>query len=350
MAGGERKWRGRLRGGWAADATAFWDRSAMGTLTPMSTPQKTRRPRFERAPIGGMILTPRDLEILRAVYRHRLLRSTHLLALAGGSPQANLRRLQLLFHHGYLDRPAMQLDWYARGSEPMVYALGNRGAEILEAEDRVRRGGVRWDTKNRNLSRVFLHHTLAVAEVMVAFEVACRKREGVQLIQPEEVLAAAPPETRRLRLPFRWQVDVRQNGELHRLGVEPDRVFGLRFEGQPENRNRAFFFLEADRGTMPVTREGLAETSFARKLLGYRETWRQSVHVTHLGIPNFRVLTVTKSRERMEHLVTACHSLGGSGMGIFLFADQENLRREDILTREWVSGRAESRKVSLLGQ
>src|SRR5438045_3752518 len=114
-----------------------------------------RRPRFERAPIRPMALTPRDHEILRAVHRHRLLRSTHLMALSEGSPQTTLRRLQLLFHHGYLDRPPMQLDWYARGSEPLVYALGSRGAEILEARGEVRRGGVRWDTKNRNVSRVF---------------------------------------------------------------------------------------------------------------------------------------------------------------------------------------------------
>src|ERR1700742_2383916 len=137
----------------------------MSTLQP-------RRPRFERAPMRGMILTARDLEILRAVYQHRLLRSTHLVALSGGSRQATLRRLQLLFHHGYLDRPPMQLDWYAIGSEPLVYALGSRGAELLEARGEFRRGGIRWDTKKRNVSRVFLHHTLAVAEVMVAFEVA----------------------------------------------------------------------------------------------------------------------------------------------------------------------------------
>src|SRR3954454_24489559 len=132
-----------------------------------------RLPRFERAPARGMILTPRDLQILRAVYRYRLLRSTHLTALADGSPQTTLRRLQLLFHHGYLDRPAAQLDWYVRGSEPLAYALGNRGAEALAAEGDLKPGALRWEMKNRDFSRLFLRHTLAVAEVMVAFEVAC---------------------------------------------------------------------------------------------------------------------------------------------------------------------------------
>jgi len=288
-----------------------------------------------------MVLTPRDLLILRAVHRHRLLRSTHLMALSDGSPQTTLRRLQLLFHHGYLDRPPMQLDWYTQGSEPLVYALGNRGAELLEAEGVARPRGVRWETKKRNVSRVFLHHTLAVAEVMVAFEVACRGREGVRFIPPEEVLQRAPAETRRLRLPFRWQVDVRHGGKPYRLGVEPDRVFALEFHGAPENRRRAYFFLEADRGTMPVTRKGLAQTSFLRKLLAYQGTWRRELHRTHLGIPNFRVLTVAPSRERVEHLVEACRTFSGGGSRLFLFAQGERLSRGDALTHEWVNGRAE---------
>jgi hypothetical protein len=311
----------------------------------MSHPQ-IRRPRFERAPVRPIILTPRDLDILRAVHRHRLLRSTQLIALLDGSRQTTLRRLQLLFHHGYLDRPPMQLDWYARGSEPLVYALGNRGAEILETEGVVRRGGVQWDAKNRNLSRVFLHHTLAVSEIMVAFKAACRSREGVEFIPPEEVLAGAPEATRRLRLPFRWQVEVRHDGKLHRLGVEPDRVFGLHFADAPESRQIAYFFLEADRGTMPVVRKGLGQTSFLRKLLCYQETWRQGIHRRHLGISNFRVLTVTTSRERVEHLVGACRSLPGGGSRLFLFSDHEGFRDRDILAREWIDGRKELARLS----
>jgi len=296
------------------------------------TTSPARRPRFERAAVAGIKLTPRDLLILRAAQRHRLLRSTQLIALSDGSRQTTLRRLQLLFHHGYLDRPPAQLDWYSQGSEPLVYALGSRGGAVLAAEGK-RGGTLRWDT-SRTVSRQFLRHTLAVAEVMVAFEVACRGTEGVEFIRPEDVLAAAPEATRRLRLPFRWQIEVQEGGKLHRLGVEPDRVFGLRFRGAPEGRQRAYFFLEADRGTMPVVRQGLAQTSFRRKLIAYRETWRQGLHRTHLGIPNFRVLTVTTNEERRRHLVAACGSLG-SGRRLFLFADQWAIRHSNMLTHAW---------------
>jgi Replication-relaxation len=220
----------------------------------------------------------------------------------------------------------------------LVYALGNRGAAVLAAEGE-RGGALRW-AKSGTVSRQFLRHTLAVAEVMVAFEVACRDTEEVEFIPPEAILAAAPEATRRLRLPFRWQVEVTEAGKLHRLGVEPDRVFGLRFAGEPKGRQHAYFFLEADRGTMPVMRQGLEQTSFRRKLLGYRETWRQRLHRVHLDIPNFRVLAVTTNEERMRHLVAACRSLG-SGRGIFLFAEPAVPGSGDILSRQWVNGSGE---------
>lgn len=294
----------------------------------------------------GLILTARDLGFLQAVREHRLLRSTHLIALAGDSQQVVLRRLQLLFHHGYLDRPLAQLNWYARGSQPMVYALGSRGAKTL-AVDASRNAGVRWDTKNGRLSRVHLEHTLAVADVMVGLEVACRRAAGMRFIPPEEILAQAPPQTQRRSLPFRWHVEIRANGRSQLLGVEPDRAFGLHFESTSKSRQPAFFFLEADRGTMPVVRKGLAQTSFARKLFAYEATWRQRLHTAHFGWPSFRVLTVSTGAERVRHLVTACQSLT-RGRGLFLFTHgRGRLGGEDFLTRDWVNARGETVRAPL---
>src|SRR6185295_4209660 len=125
----------------------------------MPEPISVRRPRFERATTREFHLTPRDLDLIRAVAAHRFLRSTHLAALDGGSPQKLLRRLHLLYHHGYLDRPRMQLEFYERGSEPMVYALGNRGAVLLAKEDGEARGKLNWSAKNSALKRAFLRHT-----------------------------------------------------------------------------------------------------------------------------------------------------------------------------------------------
>src|SRR5262245_52742468 len=94
-----------------------------------------RLPRLHRASeIRNIQLTPRDVELMRLAYKHRFVRSTHAIALLGGSAQGVLRRLQLLFHHGYLDRRFCEREvrsW--GGGEPLVYSLGSKGAEILQS-------------------------------------------------------------------------------------------------------------------------------------------------------------------------------------------------------------------------
>ena len=57
------------------------------------------------------------------------------MALIGGSPQQLLRRLKLLYHHGYLERPRAQIDHYREGgSRHIIYGLGNKGLEFLKQE------------------------------------------------------------------------------------------------------------------------------------------------------------------------------------------------------------------------
>jgi hypothetical protein len=91
-----------------------------------------RKKRFRRQPEGHLQITERDLAILRHVFRHRFLRSTHLQALFGGG-QGLLRRLAELYHHAFLDRPREQIEFHAHaGSKPMVYALAISFGTFIE--------------------------------------------------------------------------------------------------------------------------------------------------------------------------------------------------------------------------
>jgi hypothetical protein len=290
----------------------------------------SRLPRFKRASaVASITLTERDHQIIRLVRRHRFLRSHQIVALIGDRPQQLLRRLHLLYHHGYLERPRAQLNYYHQGgSQPMVYGLGNKGAVLLKREC-----GVRWGEKNRSVGRMFLEHALLVSEVMVAIELACRKA-GVRLLMDEEL--PLRKDTGAKRLSFKWHVKV--NSRL-KLGVIPDRVFALEFPDASGSPTRTFFFLEADRGTMPVTRRHLTQTSFHRKLLAYEATWAQSLHETRFDFHRFRVLTVTTSVERVQSLANACAQLK-SGHGLFLFADRSVLGNPaDIFSALWQTGR-----------
>lgn len=280
-----------------------------------------------------MQLTKRDCEIVRHVFHHRFLRSSQVAALVGGSKQAVLRRLQLLYHHGYLERPRAQIEYYHQGgSRLLVYGLANRGAQLLRDTQGQTSPTPDWSSKNRLAKRLFLEHALLISDVMVALEVACRRNRRVRLLNIDEL--GLPANTHTRPNPVGWNVTV--NGST-KLGVIPDRVFALEFPDQPTGRNRAYYFLEADRATMPVTRNNLRQTSFHRKLLAYEATWVQELHRKHFGFHRFRVLTVTTSADRMIHLVETC-ALLRRGQGLFLFTDSNSLAvQPDLLSLSWQS-------------
>ena len=281
-----------------------------------------RLPRFQRvSSVGSIHLTERDRKIIRHVHRHRFLRSHQIFALIGGSAQNLSRRLQWLFHHGYLERPRAQLQYYERdGSQTIAYGLGNKSGSLLKLNTAT------WGDKNRGIGKIYLAHALLVSDVMVSLELICRQH-GIRLLHEDEL--NLPVES-----PLHWRVKIRDGT---RLGVIPDRVFALEFTNQNGQLQRVYYFLEADRGTMPVVRQKLSQTSFYRKLLAYEATWTSKVHQRHLGIPRFRVLTVTTSAARVKSLLDACLRLE-RGHGLFLFADQSVLQR-DLLTAVWQCGK-----------
>jgi hypothetical protein len=282
----------------------------------------SRLPRFQRvATVAPILLTERDYKIIRLVHRHRFLRSDQIIVLIGGSPQQLSRRFQLLFHHGYLERPRAQLQYYERsGSQAIAYGLGNNSSSLLQLNP------ASWGEKNRAIGRIYLTHALLVSDVMVSLELACRQH-GIRLLHEDEL--NLPVEA-----PLHWRVKIRDGTKL---GVIPDRVFALEYTDQNGHVQRIYYFLEADRGTMPVVREKLAQSSFYRKLLAYETTWTNKVHQRHLGIHRFRVLTVTISAARVKSLLDACSRLQ-RGHGLFLFADVSVLHR-DLLSAVWQCGK-----------
>ncbi len=290
-----------------------------------------------------MRLTDDDLAVLRFIARYRFLRSTHLVRLfPERSAKKLIERLGVLYHNQYLDRPRAQLDYYATaGSSPMVYALGNRGADALAAHDGASRAHVDWTWKNRDVGRLFIEHSLLIADVMVAVHVSLQQRPDIKLIEPEDIIPNAPAATRAMRNPFYFKARVRHAGAYHDLAVIPDRVFGLDFTVE---RKRSYFFVEADRGTMPIMRSTLLQTSIYRKLLTYVAGGApENAFGKQLGIGNFRSLFITSSEERVASMIDALKlATSGADSRQLMFTSQDALaHKTGAIGCEWMTGRGE---------
>ena len=161
---------------------------------------------------------------------------------------------------------------------------------------------------------------------MVGIEVACRNSEKFTLIKHSDILSNSGNGKRTMRLG--WQVSFRHNGSNHRIGLLPDQVFGLK----PEGKTVQWFFLEADRGTMPIRRTTLKQTSITKKIMGYNHSAEQRIPWQRFKFPTFRVLCVSPSEYRLKGIKEAC----SGSKRIFLAIQADSLKSNEALER-WIN-------------
>ena len=299
----------------------------------------TRRPRFRRASEPPAFrLTDDDVEIVRHIARFRFLRSTHIAALVNRSVDRTNDRLLRLFHAGYIDRPRAQLDRFpSEGSAPITYALADRGARLLRERDGIRFTNTEWSRKNREAHRPFIEHQIEIVNFQVALQRAVTKHPGVRLISPTEIKAASRQPMQASRAPFALRAKLAHRGVISEISVVPDVVFGLELA----DGSRRYFMVEIDRGTMPITRADFAQTSFEKKMRAYLTAHAAKQHERQFGWKNFRVLTVTTDRERMQSMKEALRQLrvpASLGSSLFLFATFNDLCETTPLAHEWQEG------------
>ena len=263
-------------------------------------------------------LQTRDIEIMQEIAIHRFLDTKQIMTLFPGAKTNLLRRLQYLFHHGFLDRPIQQQAVYFKPRNHIIYALGNKGAEYIFAENPDLRGRVNWQTRNRDAKSLHLMHGLMISDFYTALQ---RALSGIDA----KLLSWLQQET--------IKDYVKVDGKS--APVNPDAFFIINKEKSSP------FFLEADRSTMTDER-------FLKKMSAYWQWWKAGGHERKFRIKNFRVLTITKSEARKENLrrITRQADPVGRGSEMFLFACANNYNLDEpdsILGSIWQSPKDESR-------
>ena len=309
-----------------------------------------RRPRFKRTNNRPIRLTDDDLSMMRLVARDRFRDIDDFRReLPHRSPKRLGERVRLLFDHGYLDKPREQCnDHTVGGTPPTIYALGNRGAQLLAEVDGYPAPKSNWTDKNRSVGRRHIKHTMRTADISNALFRLPRYIPTIKVITADDILAGAPALTRTNPRPWLWRAHVRTpDGSLRQSTVLPDANFGIDLT---DLRKRYYFFAEADRGTEPVNRSNRKQTSVARKLETYLAALHTGFHRTHFGIGNARILIVTTSQQRIQTMHDALRDIAGNrDCSMFLFADHQQVRAAlHLLAVQWRTAAGDF--VSLIDQ
>ena len=282
-----------------------------------------RRPRFKRITLSEPIrLTDRDKAILLAVCKFGLLTTGRILSLVSGSRQNIVRRLQRLYHSGFLDRPKAQLALRYNGEiAEFVYAPTRKGVALSESET----GSGK---EFRPVSALAISHTLAVAEALISIERACNQL-AIRFMDNQAILAHLGDRASSKRL--QWRITIKSGKETEAVGVIPDGFFALE-RAEDANAPRLFYyFLEVDRGTMPIMRKSLALSSIHRKALAYSRSFKTGLLKKRFGIPGFKVLFVVHSKERLERMKEVCQKAHGKESSLFIFTCPDQMREGNPL-------------------
>ncbi len=254
---------------------------------------------------SGFYFKESDAELLKRLVEYRFLQPGDFQRLIGRNIISLRRRLRQLLQREYVERLTLPLEREAPiGSPPdaFVYQLAARGVvkakEYGFADDDYR--------YTREKSNLFLVHDLLITKIHLMLELAtCGTAH--QLIAWEQ---------RRSVL-----LDWAENGN-GRLSVNPDALFGLKDREKPEGQNTTYFFLEIVR-SRESEYEG-QQSYFMRKMEAFVAYHREGKHTARYGIGNFRVITVTPTRQRALNL---CQKLRKVGLGYkrFWFTDLDSV-------------------------
>ena len=285
---------------------------------------KRQRPSFFRVdnPLP-FHLTHRDQQIILRVAYYRLLTTHHIEACLfrtdndRGLKSQCQRRLQLLYHHRFLNR-IQQPVVLGDGRKPFIYVLDKRGVNVVAQLLDISTSEVDWNPKLKDRTDPYrLQHDLHISDTWVILDGLVR---GQQLQMPYWLTQHKLNSTQ-----FKDKLPRLQDAGQKKSKV-PDGYFALQIDGVPE---LAHFFYEEDRGTQ-------SQKQWSEKVRGYVEYKERGESYRHFGCRNFRVLTKTTTLKRLANLKKWTESAGGNQMFWFTTVDRVDIwQPETFLQPIW---------------
>jgi hypothetical protein len=281
-----------------------------------------------------MQLTDRDVAILEAVQRYRVLHRGQIgdMFFAGVNDEGGSarKRLGLLYQHGYLERIPRFITPPIYNPGP-AYRLAKRGAVVLAQRQKVPTAQINYwgkgedaDSHVTKVGHNYLEHALLLANIRRTLEqqaqaAGCRIERWVDYLELQKSW-----KTERV-----W-IRPSPQGPRENVAVAPDGYFIL-----ITPQGRGHFFLEADRGTETL------ERVWKRKILAYTEYLVSGKFHHRYQVDRgagFRVLTLAPSELRARNLKRAAEKLAPQAAQVFLFAEIDRFRIGALSDPIWLRG------------
>jgi hypothetical protein len=244
------------------------------------------------------VVQPRDLAIVRDVWRYKFLTAPQLLELWWPDADAawpGQRRLRKLFYAGLLERfrPLAR-----RGSYPWTYHLGDAGHRLLQRAGAIPRS-------QRHYTRAIYDFGHVLHELQLnAWVLAFRRAAGQALLAWHGELDIAPPRDAapaQLRLPGDWSAEDLRDQRARLL--RPDAVLEVAHEEGKEIRT---ILVEYDR----TRRVDKNFDKFRRYDAFLCWWWRYTAYGEHSS-PPLVVFVCQTPQQRQQFLAAADHELTG---------------------------------------
>lgn len=237
-------------------------------------------------------VTSRDIAILVDMYHYRYLRFSQLARLHFPSEKSAYHRLKKLIDSGYLKT------FYAPAIPERIFYLTTPGAKLVASELQTDIEDLSWYKYSKTpKDYYFLRHFLGINDFRILLTTACNK-------SPLTLLGFIPEYIGEKTKQGFVKKYIRDS--VKEYSHTPDAVFALEKHG-----NAALFFLEIDRGVEVVSdpEKGLLKAIVFYLNYWTSQKWQRYQQDFHREFKTFRLLVVTTSKERLQHVREAVTAL-----------------------------------------
>jgi hypothetical protein len=246
-------------------------------------------------------ITPRSIEVIGLIERYKFLPTSLVTALSGGNKRITARHLQALYHNGFVNRFA-----FPRVGNPgeFIYYLDDVRSLALLINAGADRERLDFEGVKRNREKQYceinlghriddlqgrlmhLQHEVMINRFHAMLELACRQAKGKVELADFQQGSQLWNRVEVSKIHYNEAGNWRELDQTEMLPHRPDAFFTLQFPNEPEGRQKANFFYEADRKHTSIKKHN-------RKLRAhFHYIVKQRLHEKEYGIKRVRAVLI----------------------------------------------------------